>query len=379
MRIGLVVLGGLHPSGHEQVMPSWLTLIGRLARRHEVHAFVLHHLSQPQSYDLLGARVHDLGAPARSALVGRWAQRRALGAALARHGPFDVLHGFWGDPPGLLAADAARRLRTPSVVTFNSGELVSLPDIGYGGQRTRQGRVAVHLAARWATRVHVASEHMEQAARRHGLDVVRFPLGIDRQLAESIGQDVEPPPWRLLQIASINRVKDPATLLDAVALATRELDVHLDIVGEDTLEGAVLRHAERAGLTRRVTFHGFVAHDRLPAFRARAHLYVQSSRHEGSGSSVLEAAASGLPIVGTRVGYVADWSPSAATAVEPGDAPGLAAAIVALLRDPARRRTQAVAAQRFALAHDVDWSVTRLEELYGSVRREFREVDGEAG
>ena len=57
-----------------------------------------------------------------------------------------------------------------------------------------------------------------------------------------------------------------------------------------------------------MTFHGFQPTDALASFYARAHLHVVSSRHEAAGIVVLEAAASGVPTVGTRVGFLADWA-----------------------------------------------------------------------
>ena len=63
MKIAIVVPGGLHPSGQEQVVPSWLALFERLARSHEIHAFALKHLAEAQTYSLLGFTVHDLGRP----------------------------------------------------------------------------------------------------------------------------------------------------------------------------------------------------------------------------------------------------------------------------------------------------------------------------
>lgn len=367
MRLGLVVPGGLHRSGRIEVVPLWLSLLERLARRHEVHAFELNHLDRPESFTLHGAHVHELGAPGRRAIVGKAAQYRALRAAVAEHGPFHLLHGFFADPSGLVTAALGRRLGVPTVVTFDSGELVSIPTIGYGSQRSWRGRAVVALAARWASCVHVCSRSMERLARAHGLHVKRVPIGLDLAATPAMPMAPPGPPWRLLQIASLNRVKDHRTLLEAVARIPREIPVELDLVGEDTLGGDLVAHARRLGIIDRVTFHGFVPHADLPPLRARAHLYVQSSRHEGSGAAVLEAAAAGLPLVGTRVGYLADWSPDGATAVDPGDAAGLAEAIVELLRDPDRRRLQASVARPFAHAHDVDWTVAALEQLYDEV------------
>jgi glycosyltransferase involved in cell wall biosynthesis len=371
MRIALVLTGGLHPSGREQVIPAWLWLIERLARTHDVHAFTVRHLPAPETYPLAGAVVHDLGRP-----PGGWAQWRALRQALERTGPFDVVHGYWANPAGLLAAMAGRRLGMPSVVTCDSGEFTSLPDIGYGSQLSARGRAVVRLACRLATRVHVTTTFMESLARSHGADPVRIPIGVDvarvrGAQALSSGDRPAGPPWRLLQVASLNQVKDLSTLLPALAIARRTLDVRLDLVGEDTFgDGRLQREAATLGVANAVSFHGFLPTDELPPLRAAAHLYVQSSRHEAGGVSVLEAAAAGLPIVGTRVGYVSDWTPNAAVAVPPADPAALAAAIVATLQAPGERARLAEAARQFVTAHDTDWTAAALTDLYTELTRE---------
>ncbi len=368
MRLALVVPGGFHPSGREQVVPVWLWLTERLARRHEVHVFVMHHLPNATSYPLKGAIIHDLGRPGDSAAIGHWGQWRALRRALENAASFDVIHGLRGDPAGVLAAAAGRRLAVPSVVTFDSGELVALSDIRYGLRRTWRGRLAMKLASSWATRLHVGSGHMERLARAAGLSPVCIPMGVDLAAVPFIAERPAGPPWRLLQVASLNRVKDQATLLEAVALGSREAELVLDVVGEDTLGGVMQQRARDLGIDSRVQFHGFVPHHGIAAFHARAHLYVQSSRHEAAPVVILEAAAAGLPIVGTRVGYLSDWAPDAATAVDVGDSRALADAIVALVGAPERRRTQAAAARRFATAHDADWTASAFEEMYLELR-----------
>ena len=364
MKLALIVTGGLHPSGREQVMPAWLTLIERLSRTHDVHAFVLRHLPQETTYSLAGATVHDLGRP-----TGRWAQWRALSQALRSAGPFDVIHGFWADPAGVLTALAGKRLRVPTVVTCDSGEFTALPEIEYGLQRHARGRAVVATTCRLASRIHVTTQFMERLVAEHGYTPTRIPIGVDTDAIAREAERVEGPPWRLLQVASLNRVKDHSTLLQAVAVARRTVDVQLDLIGEDTLEGRIQSEAAALGLTSAVTFHGFVPYDELHAFRARAHLYVQSSRHEAAGAAVMEAAAAGLPIVGTRVGFVSDWAPAGAIAVSPGDADALAAAIVHALQHPEERAAVATVAHEFAHTHDVNYTARALETLYGQLTR----------
>ena len=372
MKIGLVVTGGLHPSGRHEVIPALLWLAERLARTHELHAFVLRHLTDATTYQLHGATVHDLGRP-----EGRLRQWRALMRALRNQGPFDVLHGYWVDPAGVTAALAGRRLGIPTIVTCDSGEFANLPDIGYGLQRTLKSRAVVTSACRLATAVHVASQYTAARARTHGIDPVVIPLGVDLARVPHHSLAADGPPWRLLQVAALSPVKDPQTMLRALAIVRVTHPVHLDLVGVDTMQGAVAAQAMQLGVADCVTFHGAVSFDELDRFRRAAHVYVQSSRHEAAGVAVLEAAAAGLPIVGTNVGFVSDWADTMAVAVPPGDHEALAAAILRTFGDRSRRAQLADAARQWAVAHDVRYTAAALTRLYDNVR--FRRRPGGEG
>jgi glycosyltransferase involved in cell wall biosynthesis len=295
-------------------------------------------------------------------------QTRHLIRALRRWGPFDAIHGYWALPAGLLAALAGRWLGIPTLATFDSGELVCLPDCGYGQQCSWRGRLAVALTARLATRLHVCSEYMARLAHAAGLKADRIPLGVDVHAFDRPGAPPPGPPWRLLHVASLNLVKDQATLLRALARVVQRVpDVHLDIVGEDTLGGVLQAQCATLGLNGHVTFQGFQPTDRLPAFYRRAHLLVLPSRHEAAGVVVLEAAASGLPTIGTATGYIADWSPGGACGVPAGDAAALADGILMLLGDSDRRERLACEAAKRVRTHDADETTYALEQLYGKM------------
>ena len=361
MRIALVVTGGVDESARERIIPALLSLIERLARRHDLHVYALRYLAEPRTYPLLGAVVHDLGRP-----EGTRAQFQRLSAALGHDGPFDVIHGYWALPAGLVAAMAGRRFRIPSIVTFDSGEFVGLPEIGYGLQLKWRQRRAVAAAVSLATRATVCSHYQARLARAHGAEPQVVPIGVDTRLFHPPA-DERPsgPPWRLLHVASLNRVKDQPTLIEALKqLAVREPAVHLDVVGEDTLDGSIQALARRAGVDRLVTFHGFLPTDALVPLYQRAHLLVVSSRHEAANVAVMEAAACGVPTAGTCVGHVADWAPDRAVAVPPGNAPALAGAIADLLEDEDRRDRIAAAARAWTLAHDADWTADTFESIY---------------
>jgi glycosyltransferase involved in cell wall biosynthesis len=209
---------------------------------------------------------------------------------------------------------------------------------------------------------------MQTLARRQGVAAECIPLGIDLSRFPLPPTRQDGPPWTILQVASLNRVKGQAVLLDALARVRESLDAHLELAGEDTLSGQLQRYARERNVSDAVTFHGFVPQDELGALLARAHVYVQSSRHEAAGVAVLEAAAAGLPIVGTRVGYVSDWDGSAALAVPPGDAFALAEAIRSVLTDGARRAALSAAARTGVRDYDSRHTVEAIGEMYDRAR-----------
>ncbi len=363
MRIGLVVQGGFDRSGRQRVVPALLWLVERLARSHDVHVFALRHGHAPETYPLVGATIHDLGGFREATMPGVVRQLRGLLHALRAAGPFDVLHGYLGGPPGALTAVAGRLLRVPTVVTLDDGELVALPDIRYGLGLAWRGRALAQLSLRLADRLTVTSASMARACRDRGAVTAEIPLGVDVAAFRPAAPALGPP--RLLHVASLCPVKDQAMLLAALRIVANQIpDVCLDVVGEDTLQGAVQVRCAALGLAPHVTFHGFQPTDVVAELYAQSHVYVQSSRHEAAGVAVLEAAACGVPTVGTAVGYVADWAPQRAVAVPVGDASALGAAVLALLTDNRRRRELGEAARSWVLAHDADWTAARFDEIY---------------
>jgi glycosyltransferase involved in cell wall biosynthesis len=364
MRIAVVVTGGLHASGRDQVVPSWLALFSRLAKRHDFHAFALRHLPTPQSYPLHGYTVHDLGRPSAPFGLSRLAQEQALYRAFKINGPFDLVHGLWGDAAGQLAVRMGAAFNIPSVVTFDSGEFVSLPEIEYGSQRTARGRNAIREAAQ-AAELHVCSGFMAAKAERFHLRPTVIPLTTVTASTPRRGPAMTASgPLRLIQVASLSKVKNQRMLIDAVAMLAASVDIHLDLVGEDTLDGQLQQHARDAGVAERVSFHGFVPQDELPPLYAAADVYVQSSLHEAAGVSVLEASVAGLPVVGTRAGYVADWSADRAIAVDDFKAGSLAKGVLKLRDDPDRTRQMAARAQDWAITNDASSVADRFLALY---------------
>ncbi len=380
MKILIVVPGGFDPSGRERVIPALLWLTEQLARRHEVHVCVAPGAGAPRTYCLAGVAVHDLGYVAGGAPGLRLAQlgRRLLRllAELGQAGSIDMVHGFWAGTSGMLAGLAGRRLGVPVVLSIGGGELVWLPEVGYGGRGAWRSRIQAALALHLASAV-TGGSHYALAPLAGHRSPHWVPLGVDVAAFEAPVERMAGPPWQLIHVASINRIKDQTTLLRALRLIVdREPQVQLDWVGEDTLGGAMHALCDQLGLRGHVRFYGFQPSDAVaPLFRA-AHLHLLTSRHESQAVVVGEAAAAGVPTVGTVVGIVADLAPTAARAVPVGDPAALAEAALGLLRDAAHREQIGRAAQEWARRHDAAWTAAQFEDIYRELqgRRSIRKT-----
>ena len=361
----MVLPGGVDRGGVERVIPCVLALVERVARVHELHVFALAQEPRPARWTLLGAQVHNAGRrPVRAVSLAQIVREH-------RRAPFDVLHGLWASC-GTVSGAAGRLLRRPAVVHLTGGDLASVPEIRWGLCRTAPGRATLRAAAALAAHRTVPGAWMRGLARARGIDAERLTLGVS--LAEwPVRAPVRRSPdaeARLLFAGSLNAVKDPMTMVRAAAaLRERGVRFRLDVVGVDTLGGAVQRLAAELGVGDVVHFHGWMPQGEMREWMERADLLLVTSRHEGDPLVALEAAVAGVPAVGTPVGHLAEWAPDAAFTVPMADPHALADAAAALLNDEDRRLRLAAAAQRRAVEHDADRAAARVLQIYDELTR----------
>ena len=365
MRIALIVRGGVEEGSEDcNPAPVFVQLIRRLAGATELEVFSLHgktratmtsfYRGTAAAYRFAGADVYQLGrikTPRLRLLAEVVRTTSAIRARRSRRGPPDLLHGI-GLSPGVVAAFAGRLLGVPSVVSLIGGELSSLPEIDYGELRTAKGRAVVRRLLRHAGTITVASRFMQDRVERHGARARLVPFGIDASRFQHPVARPDGPPLRLLHVGTLCALKDQLTLVAAVRLLVDEgLDVMLDVVGFDDWQGCVQREADRLDLTQRVAFHGWRSPDEIVSLSRRAHAFVMTSVDDVAPVAVLEAAASGLPIVGTNVGFIADWAPDMAIAVPIQNPGALADALRGLFANRDARERMAARAQEWVCRH----------------------------
>lgn len=370
LHIGLVV-PGFSAAEDDWCIPALLNLVRRLAAQHEVTVYTLRYPHSKRQYQIFGARVRSFGG---STSAG-WQRIPLLGRAIktiladARRQSFSILHGLWADEAGFVAAMAARSCKKPVLVSLMGGELVGMPAIGYGVQLSRSGRVLTNLSLRLASGVSAGSPQLlEQAENRVSLARLHWmPLGVDLALFVPAPTHTPTPASRLVHAASLTAVKDQNTMLEAFALARTALaplEISLHIAGDGPLRYALVTRARELGIDDHVQFYGAVPHEYLPDFYNKAQLFLLSSLHESQSLALLEAAACGLPAVGTRVGLLPQLLPEECLS-PPGDAQALANAIVRMLSDDTARRREARRLTSLVRSkYGLDVTVDRLLDVY---------------
>ena len=314
-------------------------------------------------------------------------------AGLMRRAGIDVvaLNKAGGpDPRTVLRLRAQMRDFSPTVVHTHLPVLeYVLPAARLYGRRV--GIIhTVHNLARAETR-HRVLRAVNRRAFSHGV----VPVALNEEVRSSICREYALPPSavpvvgngidldafrgpqrrglrgagaRLLCVARLAPAKNHALLLQTVArLRESGRDVSLTLVGDGPLRGRLEELARELGISERVRFAG--RRTDTPAFYRDCDLFVLLSDYEGMPMSIIEAMASGLPVVATRAGGVGELVDDGVSgALVEADAAAAAEAIAAICDDPALYARLSAGAVRTSSRY----SATAMMEKYVGLYDRYR-------
>ena len=281
-----------------------------------------------------------------------WAQVRRLLTQL----DVDVVNAH-APVPGL-ADVAALRSPVPVVMTYHAGSMVKGDHPVDVLLRAYERHVLPRVFNRCSDLIAVSPVSKAHATGRARL----VPPGVDCTVFTP-PSTAEPRDQRVLYVGRVERSsrwKGLHVLVESL-VRLREIvpGVRLDIVGDGDDVSALRLRAERLGVADCIDWHGSVSHGELPRLYRRAGVTVLPSltESESFGMTLVEAMASGCPVVGSAVGGIPFVIRDQVDGllVPPGDPSSLAAALGAVLADPARAAALGSAGRQAAQAR-WDWS-----------------------
>jgi glycosyltransferase involved in cell wall biosynthesis len=226
------------------------------------------------------------------------------------------------------------------------------------------------FSRRWTAVVAPSRAVAMRAVQEEGLDhtvVSVIPHGVPLPADAAPPEPHEGVP-RLLFVGNLEPIKGPDLLLEALArLSARGVYVDAAFVGDGSLARS-LKAAAESITGHRIAFHGRIVGPAVDALYRRCDFDVISSRWESFSLVLLEAMASGRPVVATRVGGIPEIAEDGRNGilVEP-TAESIADGIIRLLDDPSKRRAMSEAnlvdAKRFSWPVSAEKHVALYERL----------------
>lgn len=220
----------------------------------------------------------------------------------------------------------------------------------------RMASCIVVVSKRWERYVGSLCNHRYVTTIHNPIDT-RALLGIERG-CRSIAH--------ILFLGRLDPRKGVYELLDAIAIMRLQIPVVLTIAGDGDRRDIQAR-INALRLADVVEFTGWVVGSEKTKVYADACVYVLPSYAEGLPLAIIEAMAAGLPIVATNVGGIPDVVEDGVNGilVKPRDVTSLAAALIALLRDPElRRKMGQFSRQRVLTEFDPGCVISQVESLY---------------
>ena len=206
----------------------------------------------------------------------------------------------------------------------------------------------------------------------YGINLREFhpPLPSDEETAICKRLNLPPNVPIILHVGRLDVDKHVERVILAAESSLRDTEAHLLIVGDGRQKPALMKLCHSKGIEQRCHFPGYIsAQEGLPAIYRLASLFVTASEIETQGIVLLEAAASGLPIVAVRVTCIPEIVHDGVNGylAEPGDYNALSQAMTSLLKQPEKARIMGTAGRRLVEEHNIQIAMDKYEQLYSTL------------
>lgn len=273
---------------------------------------------------------------------------------------YDLAHAFFAFPSGYPCYRSADHL--PYIVSLRGSDVPGY-NVRLGLDYLLLARLFRNIWNR-ADSVIANSIGLRDLAQKFtpNLEIPVIPNGIDTEQYIPAPQHPFHRPIRALTVARLISRKRLDLLISTLA-HTNQLNtpVHLTIAGQGNLLQTLRKQADTLNVLEQITFLGRVPSEQMPAVYQQHDLFLMSSAHEGMSNAMLEAMASGLPIITTPCEGVTELITNNGIIVNQPNPQAIAQAIVNLSTNEDLYRTMSQNARQHAASFS--WQATAQQYL----------------
>jgi glycosyltransferase involved in cell wall biosynthesis len=281
---------------------------------------------------------------------------------------YDLSHAFFAFPTGWLCYKTANHL--PYILSLRGSDVP-----GYNVRLGLDYKLLAGLFRRiWsgASLIAANSRGLCELAKRFmpDLDIAVIPNGVDINCYHPDPSKMPGRPINLLSAGRLIGRKRIDWLIEAVGLAVRGgLDIRLNIVGDGNLLAELRKKAADMNISDRVVFMGLIERRQMPDVYRANDIFVMASQHEGMSNAMLEAIASGLPVITTACEGAEELIGDNGIIVKFPDSQAFAAAIKTIALDT--EKYAAMSKAGLSIAEKFSWSAVadRYIQYYEQLTR----------
>ena len=224
-----------------------------------------------------------------------------------REFPFDAILAAWACPDAVAAAAFAKEAGVPLIVKVLGSDINVVAENPRLRPRIvaalQQASSILAVSQALGEKICAMGDFADKVVVRH--NAVNGGLFYPREQASLRAALGLPLDKKLICYAgNFRAVKGTDILIEAMGMLKDREDIHLALVGSGPLEENAHSRLKELGMEDRVMFCGRQPHEKIAEYMAACDIFCLPSRMEGCPNVVLEALASGRPVVATKVGGV---------------------------------------------------------------------------
>lgn len=223
---------------------------------------------------------------------------------IARKWRPDIVHCHFAVPVAPVGFFLKCLFHIPFVVTLHGGDVPGHQP-AQTGKYFRFIKPMTGMILKRAEGIVAVSEHLRELAENAfpGVSIQLIPNGVDVDLYHPAPDDEKTKKMQFIYVGRFNREKRLDILLEATRnlLDSGKREFSVRLVGAGPLEKDLREKIKDWNLTETVCFTGWISREKVAVELRNSHVFALPSEHEGMPIACLQAMASGLPIIGTKI------------------------------------------------------------------------------